>query len=175
MDLGERAIAHQARHGKRELFDSPAAFGDDDAAADLREPHGAGCHVAVVDADHDHVVRVVGDRGRESSALQADVGCEAKTDAAARVMPLEDGDLDQVARGVGHEAAVLERRLDHLDAGEQLRRDDAHDADLPGACGNPKRGRVDRRQADRTPHPFGDVQLHEARRRPVLQHLARLE
>ena len=76
MDLGQRAVAHQARDGQRQLLDRPPTFCDDDAAADLGEPHRASGHIAVVDAENDDVVGVVRHGRRERSALQADVGRE---------------------------------------------------------------------------------------------------
>src|SRR5207245_4954118 len=71
------------------------------------------------------------------------------------------------------DASVLQARLDDLDAGDQLGRDDAHDADLLRPCRDTKRSGVDRGEADRLPHPLGNVELHEPGWRPALQHLAR--
>ena len=69
-DLLDRPVGEQAGDGQRELAHDRAAVGDDDPAADLLQPRGAGQDVGVVDADRDDVVRVVGD-GRGERARGA--------------------------------------------------------------------------------------------------------
>ena len=61
----------------------------------------------VVDADAHDVVRVVGDRRRERTALQPEAAHEADADPAGGVVALDDGDLGEVARGIGDRDAVL--------------------------------------------------------------------
>ena len=76
-------------------------------------------HVVVVRPDDDEVVRVVGDARRERPTLEAGAGEEAEPDPPRREVPLDDGELDEVAFRVGDGVAVDDERL----ADERLRDD----------------------------------------------------
>ena len=60
----------------------------------------------VVDADDHEVVGVVGDRRRERAGAQAEPAHEPLADAPGRVVALDDGDLRDVALGIGDDVAV---------------------------------------------------------------------
>ena len=72
---------------------------DDQPAAELLRARRAQRHVAVGDADHDEVVRVVGDGRRERARVQPEPAHEPEPDAARPVVALDHGDLGQVALG----------------------------------------------------------------------------
>src|SRR5438105_5890479 len=76
-----------------------AAVRDDDASADHSQPHRARGHVVIVYTKRDDVVRVVGHGRREGATFEPHVGRKAKADAPARVMALDDCDLDEVTPG----------------------------------------------------------------------------
>ena len=80
-----------------------------DPAATVREPPHGRRHRRVVHPDDDDVVRVVGDRRRERSPLQAEAAHEPEPRPARAEVPLDDGDLRQVAPGVGDRLAVRAR------------------------------------------------------------------
>src|SRR5665213_3718271 len=131
--LGERLVAHQTGNRQRQLLHHAPAFGDDYAAADLGQAAGARRHVGVADPEHNHVVRVVGDRGCVGAALQPEVGGEAEADPTGGVMPLEDCDLDQVAPRVCNQSAVTRGGLNHVDTGQKLSGYNANDPNPLGA------------------------------------------
>ena len=87
----------------------------DEPAAERLRALRAQRHVAVVDAHHDEVVRVVGDRRRERPRAQPESAHEPEADAAGAVVALDHGDLRQVALRVGDVA-------DDPGAGDQLAR-----------------------------------------------------
>ena len=61
--------------------------------------------------DDDEVVRVVGDGRRERAAPKARAGHEAEADPAGAEVALDDGELDEVAPGIGDGVAVDDERL----------------------------------------------------------------
>ena len=91
------------------------------------------------------------------------------------MVPFDDRDLDQIAGRVRDDAALLYPRFDHLDSGQELRRDHAHDADLLRAGGDPEGGGVERREAHGLAHPLGHLELDVPGRRATLQDLTRVE
>ena len=109
--LVERRVREQAGDGERQLGDHLCAVDDDDPAAAVREPAHGGGHRRVVRPDDDDVVRVVRDGRRDRAALQPEAAHEAEPDAAGAEMPLDDGDLRQVALRVGERLA---RAMDGL-------------------------------------------------------------
>ena len=144
-DLLGRRVGEQARDRERELAADRAAVGDRDPAAQLRQPLHAGDHARVVDADDHDVVRVVRDRGGERPAPQAEAAHEARADAARRVVALDDGELREVARRVGDDAAARDRRRLVRLGGDELAGDDPHHAHVAAA----RRAEVERRVAER--------------------------
>src|SRR5439155_12283907 len=120
-------------------------------------------------------LRVLGHRRRESATFEPHVRRRAKADAPARVMALDDCDLDEVTAWIGSDTAVPDRWLYDLNAGDQLRRDDAHDSNPLWSDRDSKRSCVDGSDGDGLPHPFGNVEVHEMRRRAALEHPARTE
>ncbi len=175
IDLRKRSVAHQPGDWQRQLLDEPAAVCNDHPAADLGQAHCARRHVEVIDAEDHDVVRIVRHRGRESAALEAHVSGKAEADPAACMMPLDHCDLDQVSGRIGDEKAIPRAGLDGVRARQELGRDDMDDPNPSRSGRDPKRRFVDRRQADRLPHPVRHIELDESRRPPALEHLPRLE
>ena len=117
--LVERRVREEAGDRQRQLGEHLRAVDGDDAAADVGEaPDGEG-HRRVAHPDDDDVVRVVRDGRCERAALQAEAAHEAEPDPAGAEVPLDHGDLREVARGVGDRLAGAHGRL--LD--ERLRHD----------------------------------------------------
>ena len=119
IDLGERRIREQPGDGERALGEDAQFVHGDDPASDLDEPLDCEGHVPIGHADDDEVVRVVGDARRERAALQSRAGDEAEPDPARREVPLDDGDLREVALGARDRLAALDDGL----ALERLRDD----------------------------------------------------
>ncbi len=118
-DLGRREIGEEAgeRQGQRGQHlpagdrDQPPIEGDQSVER--------GAEVGVTGADRDEVVRVVADRGGERAAPQAEAAHQADADVAGCAVPLDDDQLEEVARGVGDRLAVADGR-----ALDQAARDD---------------------------------------------------
>ena len=134
-DLGQGRIREQAGDGQGQLRLHAAALDDDDAAADLGDALDGAGHVAVVGADDDDVVRVVGDRRGHRALLQAEAADEAEPDAARRQVALDDGDLQEVARRVGDCEPVLDGELLLEGLGDDLPFDETDDARAPPSQG----------------------------------------
>ena len=111
---------------QRQLREHLGAVDDDDAAAAVREPPHGRRHRGVVHADDDDVVRVVCDRRGDRAALQPEAAHEAEPHPAGAEMALDDGDLRQVALGVGHRLAGADARLLDERIGDDLA---GHDPD----------------------------------------------
>src|SRR5438552_16623208 len=152
-----------------------AAVRDDDASADHSQPLRARGHVVMVCAERVDVVRVVGHGRREGATFEPYVCRKAKADAPARVMALDDCDLDEVTAWIGSDTAVPDRWLYDLNAGDQLRRGDAHDSNPLWSDRDSKRSCADGSDGDGLPHAFGNVEVHDSRRRVALEHPARTE
>ena len=105
-DLRERRVRQQAGDRERALGEHAAVVHGHDPAADLDQPLDRERHVLVRHADDDQVVGVVSDRRRERAAPEAGPRHEAEPDTAGREMPLDDGDLRQVALGIGDRQAA---------------------------------------------------------------------
>ena len=99
--LLERRVRQQSGHRERELSPDAAVADDHHPAAEVGEALHRPRHVAVVDPDADDVVGVVRDRGRERAVPQAEPAHQPEADPAGAEVPLDDGDLGQVALGVG--------------------------------------------------------------------------
>ena len=77
-DLARPArVGHEARRPAAAARAHGAVLEHHDAAADLGQARDAARHVVVVDADHDDVVRVVGDGRRERAAAQAEAAARS--------------------------------------------------------------------------------------------------
>ncbi len=122
-----RLHGHQPGDGEFDQSEFLPAGDDHDAAADVFEPVRRQRHVALVRADHDHVVAVVR-HGRRHRAVDriAEPRHEPVRDRPRRPMPLDDGDLAHVGRPVHRDQSagdgqfVLQRAcwrlvLDHAD------------------------------------------------------------
>ena len=72
-----------------------------------------GIHVEIVRAEDDDVVRVMRDGGGQRAAPQSEAADEAETDVARRVVPLDDGQLEDVPRGVGFDEVVDHQGILH--------------------------------------------------------------
>ena len=118
-----------------------------------------GRHRRVVHPDDDDVVRVVRDRRCERAALQAEAAYEAEPDAARAQVPLDDGDLGEVALGVRQRLSGPVRRRVH----ERVRQDLArHDPDHARVAARPRDAEhlgAERADPDRVPHPVGHLRL----------------
>src|SRR5207248_3141181 len=116
-------------------------------------------HVAVVDADDDDVVRVVRDGGGERAALQARAADEAEPDPTDAEVPLDDGDLREVAARVGDRLAVRDRGLVDEVLGHDLVRHETDHTRLPAGPRDPEVGLRQGLDAYRVHDPFGDVRM----------------
>ena len=122
-------------------------------------------HVVVVHADDDDVVRVVRDGRGERAALRAR-SRETKPSPIRPVaeVALDDGDLREVALGVGDRVPVLDERLAHERLGHDLVRDEPdHAQRSPPLHGIAKSAGATRRDAHGLSHPLGHL---DARDRP---------
>ena len=102
--------AAPSRAGRRPAAAAPPARRrprHDDPAAELGEPLDRAGHVVVVHADDDDVVRVVRDRRGERAGAEAEAADEPEADPAGAEVALDDGDLREVALGVGDRVAVI--------------------------------------------------------------------
>ena len=97
----ERRVRQQARDRERQLRPDAAVADDHHPAAELGQALHRPRHVAVVDPDADDVVGVVGDRRGDRAVPQAEPAHQPEADPAGAEVPLDDGDLGQVALGVG--------------------------------------------------------------------------
>ncbi len=129
--LVQRPVGEEAGDGQRQLGADALLLDDDDSAAELAQPPDGARHRAVVDADDDDVVRVVRERRAERAALDAEAADEPEADPAGAEVPLEHGDLRQVARGVGDRVAVLDGQLVLERGGDDLVGDQPDHARLP--------------------------------------------
>ena len=125
------AVGEQAGNGERQLRAHLAVGDDDDPAAELDEPLDRALQVVVVHADDDDVVRVVRDRRRERAVAQPEAAHEPEADPAGAEVALDDGDLREVALGVGDDLPVAQRRLLDERLGHDLVGDDADHAHAP--------------------------------------------
>ena len=96
VDHDQRIVAHDARDGQRHLAQHLAVFHDGDAAMVLYNTVGGGGHLLLAGAHDDDVVGVVGDAGGHGAGLQAVALDIAQADVVGVLMPLDDGDLENV-------------------------------------------------------------------------------
>ena len=117
-------VGQKSRHRQRALGNDLPAVHRDDPAGDLREPLRRERHVLVAYADDDEVVRVVGDGRREGSTAEARAGEKPEPDPPGCQMPLDDGELHEVALRVGDREPVDDGRLALEQLGQDLIRDE---------------------------------------------------
>ena len=96
VDVLQGVVAHDAGNGKDQLGRDGAALRDHDAAPVLHHPVGRQGHLLLAGAHHDDVVGVVGDAGGHGSGLQPVPLEIADADVAGVLVPLDDGDLQNV-------------------------------------------------------------------------------
>ena len=88
------------------------AVDDHEAAAELDQALDRERHLGVAHPDDDDVVGVVRERRGEGAAGEAEAAHEAEPDPAGAEMPLDHGDLRQVALRVGRAVReLLDERL----------------------------------------------------------------
>ena len=147
-DLLERQVGHQAADRQRQAGEHLAVAHHGQAALLLDHGLDGAQHVAVVGADHADVVRIVRDRRGERAGRQAEASDQPDANVARPLVALEDGQLEEIARGIGHDLAPdHERRLDQV-LGDDLAR---HDPDHPTARpvrGQPQRCQIEAAQSD---------------------------
>ena len=100
VDHLETVIGHDARDGQRHLAEHRAAVHNGDAAAVFDDPVRSGGHILLRRADDDDVVAVVADGGRNSAVRQPVAPDIAETDVVRVLMPLDDGDFQDILRGI---------------------------------------------------------------------------
>ena len=175
-DLVEGRVGEQPGHGQGQLRADAAVLDDDHAAADLAQPRDRSGHVVVVHADDDDVVRVVRDRLRERPGLQPGAADEPDAHAAGAEMPLEHGDLRQVALGVGDDLAVDDGRLLDERLGDDLVGDDPDHAGAAALPRDAEAVRADRSDADGVADPVRHLVARRGLDVPAgLEHELRLE
>ncbi len=104
--VGHRRVRHQSGDRQRDLGEGLRAVRHDDAASDRGDAAHGRLHRGVVRAHDDDVVRIVGDGRRDRAALQAEAPGERDADVARAAVPLDDRELQEVARGVRRGRAV---------------------------------------------------------------------
>ncbi len=119
----ERAVAHQARDGQRQLGPDRAVGDHDKAALERDDAVDRDRHVAVVGADDADVVAVVPDRRGDRAALEAEAVDEAEPDVAVDAVPRDDRDLDHVLSEVDASRAALRREIAPQMLGQDFPRD----------------------------------------------------
>ena len=137
--LGERAVGEQARDRQRQLGRDAVAVATTSPPPISRRRSAALDHRLVVDADDDQVVAVVGDGRAEGAALEPEPADEAEADAPGLEVALEDGDLREVARGVGdRERRPTVGELVDERRGDDLARHEPDHARAAAGPGNPQ-------------------------------------
>lgn len=94
-DIGQRRVGEKARHRERALRHDPTA-------AELQQAPDDSDHVVVGHAQHDDVVRIVRDRRAERAPLEPSAQDEIESEPTRRQVPLDDSDLRETTRRIGH-------------------------------------------------------------------------
>ena len=134
----DRFGAHQAAERERHLGQHPVPAGDHHAAVQGADSPRGRHHRHIVGADDDEVVMVVGHRGCQCPFAEPHAPDEALAHRSGRHVALDDGDLQQVAGGIGERVAVANRRFVHEGGGHQAIRAHADDPRPAPASRNPE-------------------------------------
>lgn len=100
------AVAHQPRNGKRHAFDDGTAVRQHDSTAETDEGFHGKRHVGIVCADGDDVVRIVRHGHCDRTMPEPVVFEQRHGDVARMMMPLDDGDFDDIQRRIENEIPV---------------------------------------------------------------------
>ena len=92
----QTVVGHDAGDGQRHLAQHLTVLHDGDAATVLHDAVGGGGHILVGGTHHDDVVAVVADGGRNSAVRQPVAPDIAETDVVRVLMPLDDGDFQNI-------------------------------------------------------------------------------
>ena len=134
----QAVVGHDARDGQGHLAQDLAAVHYGDAAAILHNPVGGGGHVLLGGSHHDDVVAVVADGGGHGAMPEAVALDIAQADVVGVLMPLDDGDFQDVLLQV--DVVGIARVLGHDLAGHHA--DDGVGA-LVGEVGGGQRGHME--------------------------------
>ena len=94
--LYQRLVAHDTSHRQRYLTGDGAVLGHHDAAVQRHHLIGGKGHILVVGAHHNDIVAVVADGGGHRAVLQAVALDVAQTDMMGVLVPLDNGDLQDI-------------------------------------------------------------------------------
>lgn len=113
----------------------------------------------------------MGDGRGEGARPQAQIGDKAEADAAGGVVPLDHGDLGQVAIGVGDQAPLPDHRPAAPAARQQLAGNDPDRPDVgPAVAGDGQHVEAERPDVHRLPDPLRRAAEGEPRLAAALQH-----